>query len=171
MQSFREEQHCPIKAARGAQQLFMLKKEGVAQTARVHLRVKVHVVLIDDPVGTGYQSEVVCRQRDRITTASCTDTKCTVCASIKCLLARTRRWWAATDQSSSPGRARSCLGCLFPGQQNLCCDLLGLPAWLAEIRQTPPLELVKTQWSCSFQNTNMQIHEKHDEVFSNYLIF
>lgn len=76
----------------------MLAKEGVAQTARVHLRIKIHVVLVNDPVRAGYHAEEVRRQRDGIATSACTDTKCTACTSVKCLLAHIGGFCVSSDR-------------------------------------------------------------------------
>lgn len=59
----------PVKGVRRAEQFLMLEKESGAQTARLHLWIEVHMVLVKEPLRTGNDPEEVCRQPDR--TAAC----------------------------------------------------------------------------------------------------
>lgn len=71
MQFVWEEKNCPIKAARCAQLFLVLKKESGAQTARLHVWTEVHMILVKEPLRTGHDAKVVCRQRNSSAACSC----------------------------------------------------------------------------------------------------
>lgn len=61
----------PVKAVRRAEQFLMLEKQSGAQTARLHLWIEVHMVLVKEPLRTGNDPEEVCRQLDPIAACPC----------------------------------------------------------------------------------------------------
>lgn len=66
MQFVRKKKQRSVKAAGRAKQLVMLEQESRAQAARLHWWIEVHMVLVQEPLRTGNDSEVVGRQADLI---------------------------------------------------------------------------------------------------------
>lgn len=69
VQSMRKTQQRPIKAAHRAKQLNVMVQESQTQAVRLYLWTEGHMVLVEDPLRTGNESEEVCRQADL--TAAC----------------------------------------------------------------------------------------------------